>query len=57
MLELLREKARLAGLSELHIPVERKNLPSAQIIKANGGEYERSFSHQGKQADIYQFKL
>jgi len=57
MLRLVLERARDVGLTELHISVERDNLPSVKVLEKNGGVYERSFSHQGKTADIYRFSL
>lgn len=57
MLELLKIRAKEAGLSELHISVERDNLPSVRVIESRGGVYERSFSHEGEQADIYAIRL
>ncbi len=57
MLGLVLEEARRAGLPELHISVERGNLPSVRIIQANGGVYERSFLHEGVAADIYRLAL
>lgn len=53
MLGLLTARARAAGLSELHISVEKSNLPSVRVIQGCGGTYERSFSHEGEEADIY----
>lgn len=57
MLRLLLVRARQAGLSQLHISVERENLPSVRVIQGCGGAYERSFSHEGQQADIYRIVL
>lgn len=57
MLRLLLEEARAAGMQALHISVERGNLPSVKVIRANGGAYERSFTHEGVPADIYNFRL
>lgn len=53
MLGLLTVRAKAAGLSELHISVERDNAPSVRVIKGWGGVYERSFSHEGAGADVY----
>ena len=53
MLGLLTVSAKAAGLSELHISVERDNAPSVRVIKGWGGVYERSFSHEGAGADVY----
>ena len=57
MLELLMVRAREAGLNELHISVERENLPSVRVIQGRGGAYERSFTHEGMAADIYVIAL
>lgn len=57
MLRLVMGIARAAGLSELHISVERENLPSVKVIRGNGGGYERSFVHEGEQADVYRLNL
>ena len=57
MLGLLAARARAAGLSELHISVERENTPSVRVIKGLGGVYERSFSHEGQAADVYVIAL
>lgn len=57
MLRLVLAQAKGAGLSELHLSVERDNLPSVKVLQKNGGIYERSFSHQGKAADVYRFQL
>lgn len=53
MLCRLLEAASEAGMNELHISVERTNLPSVKVIKNNGGVYERSFTHENEPADIY----
>lgn len=50
-------RAREAGLNELHISVERENLPSVRVIQGRGGAYERSFTHEGMAADIYVIAL
>ena len=57
MLRQLIAVAKEAGLSELHISVEKTNTPSIHVIKKNGGVYERSFAHDNELADIYQIKL
>ena len=49
--------AKAAGMTELHLSVERSNLPSVRTIEKNGGEYERSFAFEGEQADIYRIAL
>ncbi len=57
MLGLLTVRAKAAGLSELHISVERENTPSVRVIKGRGGAYERSFTHEGGAADVYVITL
>lgn len=57
MLALLLAHARSVGMEELHIAVERENLPSVRVIRGCGGVYERSFSHEGEAADVYRFQL
>lgn len=57
MLRLVLEQAEAAGLPELHISVERDNLPSVKVIRACGGVLERSFMHEGSPADIYIIRL
>ena len=57
MLRLLLSEAQKAGMSELHLSVERSNEPSVKTIVKNGGEYERSFEFEGETADIYRIKI
>ena len=57
MLGLLTVRARAAGLRELHISVERDNIPSVRVIKGRGVVYERSFTHYGAGADVYLIAL
>lgn len=57
MLRLVKDAARDAGLTELYISVERENIPSVKVIGKNGGEYERSFIHEGQPADVYRIIL
>lgn len=57
MPSLLLEQARQAGLSQLHISVEQENLASIRVIQANGGVFQRSFTHQGSPAKAYCFRL
>lgn len=57
MLGLVLAHARSVGMEELHIAVERDNLPSVRVIRGCGGRYERSFSHEGEAADVYRFEL
>lgn len=57
MLGLLTARARAAGMTELHISVERGNLPSVRVIEGRGWAYERNFSHDGEPADVYVLRL
>jgi len=57
MLKQLLIVAKEAGLKQLHLSVERDNLPSVKAIINNGGIYERSFDYEGIQADIYKITL
>ena len=52
MLRQILTVARDAGLKELHLSVEKENLPSVKTILKNGGIYERSFEFEGELADI-----
>lgn len=49
--------AKDAGLTELHLSVERDNAPSVRTILKNGGVYERSFEFEGCPADIYRIAI
>lgn len=57
MLRQVLDIARRAGLTELHLSVEKVNLPSVKTIIKNGGVYERSFEFEGELADIYRIEL
>ena len=57
MLGQVLDRAKEVGLTALDISVERENLPSVKVIKRNGGVYQRSFTHEGQQADIYAFRI
>ncbi len=57
MLKLLLKYAKETGLKELHLSVERDNIPSIKTILKNGGKMERSFEFEGKLADIYLIEL
>lgn len=57
MLRQLADAAKKAGMSELHLSVEKNNEPSVKTILRNGGVYERSFELDGEQADIYRIAL
>lgn len=53
MLGQLIPVAKVAGIPELHISVEKANMASIKVIQNNGGIYERSFSFENETADIY----
>lgn len=58
--EMLRQLTTIAkdvGMGELHLSVERDNAPSVKTIKYNNGVYERSFTFEGEDADIYRITL
>ena len=58
--EMLRQLLQIAadtGLTALHLSVERDNVPSVRTIVKNGGVYERSFTFEGGEADIYRIAL
>lgn len=57
MLRLLKIHAAEVGMESLQLSVERDNAPSVRTILKNGGVYERSFDHEGEQADIYRIAL
>ncbi len=53
MLRLIIERAAEIGLGRLQLSVERTNEPSVKTIIKNGGRYERSFTFEGEEADVY----
>ena len=53
MLRLIIERAAEIGLEKLQLSVERANEPSVKTILKNGGKYERSFTFEGEDADVY----
>ncbi len=57
MLSLLVEYAKKCGLKELHLSVERTNIPSVKTIIKNGGKLERSFEFEGELLDSYLIEL
>jgi len=57
MLRLILEHARQAGMDKLQLSVERTNEPSVKTITKNGGKYERSFTFEGEEADVYMICL
>jgi predicted acetyltransferase len=57
MFRQVREIARLAGMTELHMAVHRDNEPSVKTIVNAGGEAYRSFIAEEKWADMYLVRL
>ena len=57
MLSLLKGVAKSSGLKDLQLSVERTNEPSIKTIVKNGGKYQRSFTFQGEEADVYLVNL
>ena len=53
MLRLIIERAAEIGLGKLQLSVERTNEPSVKTILKNGGKYERSFTFEWDDADVY----
>ena len=53
MLKLILERAHQLGMDKLQLSVERSNEASVKTITKNGGLYERSFSFEGDEADVY----
>ncbi len=57
MLAQICKKARIYGLRQLQLSVEKDNFPSIKTILKNGGRYIRSFSFGDEIADIYMINL
>ena len=57
MLKLILERAQEIGMEKLQLSVERSNEPSVKTIIKNGGKYERSFTFEGEEADVYMICL
>ena len=53
MLHLVLDRAREIGMDKLQLSVERSNEASVRTITKNGGKYERSFTFEGEEADVY----
>ena len=53
MLKLILNRARELGMDKLQLSVERSNEASVKTITKNGGKYERSFTFDGAEADVY----
>ncbi len=57
MLKLISDHARRIGMDKLRLSVERSNEASVKTITKNGGKYERSFTFEGEEADVYMIRL
>ena len=57
MLRLILERARHLGMDKLQLSVERTNEASVKTITKNFGKYERSFTFEGEEADVYIINL
>ena len=57
MLKLILERARQIGMDKIQLSVERSNEASVKTITKNGGKYERSFTFEGEEADVYMIYL
>ncbi len=57
MLKLVMDRARQIGMDKLQLSVERSNEASIKTILKNGGKYERSFTFEGEEADVYMICL
>ena len=53
MLKLILERASQIGMGKIQLSVERSNEASVKTITKNGGKYERSFTFEGEEADVY----
>ncbi len=53
MLKLILERASQLGMDKLQLSVERSNEASVKTIIKNDGKYERSFTFEGEEADVY----
>ena len=57
MLGLIIDRAGEIGMSRIRLSVERTNEPSVKTITKNGGIYERSFTFEGEEADVYMIDI
>lgn len=57
MLKLVIRRAHEMGMSRFQLSAERTNEASIKTIINNGGKYERSFSFEGEEADVYMISL
>lgn len=53
MLILICKRAAEVGMSKLQLSVEQSNDAYIKTITKNGGKYERSFTFEGEEADVY----
>ena len=53
MLRLILERAHQIGMEKIQLSVERSNEASVKTILKNGGKYERRFTFEGEEADVY----
>ena len=54
---LLRHIPLSPGMDKLQLSVERSNEAFVKTITKNGGEYERSFTFEGEEADVYMINI
>lgn len=57
MLRQVKDVARNAGLTELHMATFKDNIASVKTIVKNGGVLEREFEAEGKPAEMYVIAL
>ncbi len=57
MLCQIKDVAKEAGMTELHMATFQDNIGSVKTIIKNGGVLERTFEAEGKPADMYLIKL
>lgn len=56
MLKLIIQRAAEVGMNKLQLSVEKSNVASIKTIAKNGGKYERSFTFECEEADVYLLK-
>ncbi|MBQ3036671.1 MAG: GNAT family N-acetyltransferase [Lachnospiraceae bacterium] len=57
MLRQLKDVAKQAGMTELHMATFQDNVASVKTIVKNGGVPEREFEAEGKPARMYVIEL
>ena len=57
MLGLVLLRAAELGMNRFQLSAERSNEASIKTILNNGGKYERTFTFEGKDADVYMISL